>query len=75
MTKRHLETLSFDNSYARLPGAFYAKLNPTPFASLLFSSVSIPQQQNSLISIQNKRSGLNVPACSAGACLSQGWSR
>lgn len=27
-----LEELSFDNSYARLPEAFYAKLNPTPFA-------------------------------------------
>ncbi len=32
MTKRRLETLSFDNSYARLPEAFYAKLNPTPFS-------------------------------------------
>ncbi len=28
---RPLETLSFDNSYARLPQTFYAKLNPTPF--------------------------------------------
>ena len=27
-----LETLSFDNSYARLPETFYAKLNPTPFS-------------------------------------------
>jgi uncharacterized protein YdiU (UPF0061 family) len=33
MTRRTLETLTFDNSYARLPGAFYAKLNPTPFSS------------------------------------------
>ena len=33
MTKRQLETLSFDNSYARRPEAFYAKLNPTPFAA------------------------------------------
>jgi len=33
MGDRQLETLSFDNSYARLPEAFYAKLNPTPFAS------------------------------------------
>ena len=33
MGDRHLETLSFDNSYARLPAAFYAKLNPTPFSS------------------------------------------
>ncbi|HKP01224.1 MAG TPA: YdiU family protein [Nitrospiraceae bacterium] len=32
MTKRLLETLSFDNTYARLPEAFYAKLNPTPFS-------------------------------------------
>ena len=32
MTKRRLETLSFDNTYARLPEAFYAKLNPTPFS-------------------------------------------
>jgi uncharacterized protein YdiU (UPF0061 family) len=27
-----LETLRFDNSYARLPEAFYAKLTPTPFS-------------------------------------------
>ena len=33
MNRRSLETLSFDNSYARLPEAFYAKLNPTPFDS------------------------------------------
>ena len=33
MTKRHLETLSFDNTYARLPESFYAKLNPTPFST------------------------------------------
>src|SRR5256885_4597233 len=32
MSKRQLETLSFDNSYARLPEAFYSKLNPTPFS-------------------------------------------
>jgi uncharacterized protein YdiU (UPF0061 family) len=33
MAGRSLETLSFDNTYARLPDAFYAKLNPTPFRS------------------------------------------
>ena len=33
MSIRALDTLSFDNSYARLPEAFYAKLNPTPFSS------------------------------------------
>jgi uncharacterized protein YdiU (UPF0061 family) len=34
MTSLHtLETLSLDNSYARLPEAFYAKVNPTPFSS------------------------------------------
>ena len=33
MGTRTLETLSFDNSYARLPEAFYAKLNPTPFSA------------------------------------------
>jgi hypothetical protein len=32
MTWRTLETLSFDNTYARLPEAFYAKLDPTPFS-------------------------------------------
>ena len=32
MTNRQLETLSFDNTYARLPESFYAKLNPTPFS-------------------------------------------
>ncbi len=31
MTRRTLETLAFDNTYARLPEPFYAKLNPTPF--------------------------------------------
>ena len=30
---RTLEELSFDNGYARLPEALYAKLNPTPFSS------------------------------------------
>jgi uncharacterized protein YdiU (UPF0061 family) len=33
MTKHLLETLSFDNTYGRLPESFYAKLNPTPFDS------------------------------------------
>ncbi|UVT22283.1 MAG: YdiU family protein [Nitrospira sp.] len=33
MTRRTLETLSFDNSYVRLPPAFYARLNPTPFSA------------------------------------------
>ncbi|MGQ0695553.1 MAG: protein adenylyltransferase SelO family protein [Nitrospiraceae bacterium] len=31
MAGRTLETLSFDNTYARLPEVFYATLNPTPF--------------------------------------------
>jgi len=33
MTRRTLETLSFDNTYARLPQTFYARLNPTPFSA------------------------------------------
>jgi len=33
MAGRPLEALLFDNTYARLPEAFYAKLNPTPFSS------------------------------------------
>ncbi|NGZ59757.1 MAG: hypothetical protein CV081_04550, partial [Nitrospira sp. LK265] len=33
MTRRTLETLSFDNTYARLPPAFYARLDPTPFST------------------------------------------
>ena len=32
MAGRSLETLSFDNTYACLPEAFYSKLNPTPFS-------------------------------------------
>ena len=32
MTKRRLEYLTFDNTYARLSEAFYAKLHPTPFS-------------------------------------------
>ena len=31
MNRHTLETLSFDNSYARLPEVFYARVNPTPF--------------------------------------------
>jgi uncharacterized protein YdiU (UPF0061 family) len=30
---RALEDLRFDNTYARLPEVFYAKLNPTPFST------------------------------------------
>lgn len=33
MTGRTLETLLFDNTYARLPQQFYARLNPTPFSA------------------------------------------
>ena len=33
MTRRSLEMLALDNTYARLPQAFYARLNPTPFAA------------------------------------------
>jgi len=33
MTQRTVETLVFDNTYARLPQAFYARLNPTPFST------------------------------------------
>ena len=33
MTKHKLETLTFENSYARLPEVFYAKVNPTPFGA------------------------------------------
>ncbi len=33
MAGRALETLDFDNTYARLPEGFYARLNPTPFGS------------------------------------------
>ncbi|MCA1958951.1 MAG: YdiU family protein, partial [Nitrospira sp.] len=33
MPQRSFEQLVFDNTYARLPEAFYAKLSPTPFSS------------------------------------------
>lgn len=36
MTPHTLETLTFDNSYARLPEVFSAKVNPTPFATTPF---------------------------------------
>ena len=32
-SRQTLETLTFDNSYARLPAVFYAKVNPTPFSA------------------------------------------
>jgi uncharacterized protein YdiU (UPF0061 family) len=34
MAGRTLEMLRFDNTYARLPQAFYARVNPTPFGAL-----------------------------------------
>ena len=36
MTVHSLETLTFDNSYARLPEVFYAKVTPTPFSAAPF---------------------------------------
>ena len=33
MARRTLETLSFDNTYARLPSVFYSRVNPTPFSA------------------------------------------
>jgi uncharacterized protein YdiU (UPF0061 family) len=33
MVGRTLETLSFDNTYVRLPHAFYSRVNPTPFSA------------------------------------------
>ena len=36
MTAHSLETLTFDNSYARLPEVFYAKVSPTPFSAAPF---------------------------------------
>ena len=33
MTRRTLETLSFDNTYARLPQVCYARVNLTPFSA------------------------------------------
>jgi serine/tyrosine/threonine adenylyltransferase len=33
MIRRTVETLSFDNTYARLPQVFHARLNPTPFSA------------------------------------------
>ena len=36
MTPHTLETLTFDNSYARLPEVFSAKVNPTPFETTPF---------------------------------------
>jgi len=33
MAGRTLERLSFDNTYGRLPQAFHARLNPTPFSA------------------------------------------
>ena len=36
MTQHSLESLTFENSYARLPEVFYAKVNPTPFRAAPF---------------------------------------
>lgn len=44
-----LETLNFDNSYARLPGAFYAKLTPTPIPKPYL--VSFNEQAAALIEL------------------------
>ena len=39
-TARNITTLNFDNRYARLPPAFYRKLEPTPLAAPYLVSVS-----------------------------------
>ncbi|MEJ2362033.1 MAG: YdiU family protein [Gammaproteobacteria bacterium] len=40
---RTLEQLDFDNSFARLPAAFYSRLAPTPFAQAPYLVSSNPQ--------------------------------
>ncbi len=42
MPLRSLESLTFDNSYARLPEAFYSRVNPTPFSASPFLISSNP---------------------------------
>jgi uncharacterized protein YdiU (UPF0061 family) len=37
-SRRTLETLTFDNTYARLPEAFYSRLAPTPFRTAALAS-------------------------------------
>jgi len=37
---RTLETLHFDNTFARLPDAFYAKVTPTPLKNPFLVSVN-----------------------------------
>jgi hypothetical protein len=36
IVSRTLEILAFDNTFARVPEAFYVTLNPTPFSEPLY---------------------------------------
>ena len=75
MTTRVLESLSFDNSYARLPEVCYAKLNPTPFAvpPYLVSFNPAAAELIDLDSAQAKRP--EFAGVFGGSLLVPGWSR
>ena len=65
MTRHTLETLTFDNSYARLPEVFYAKVNPTPFGAAPFL-ISANDAAMELLDLdpqprRSRRCGLGAP--------------
>ena len=69
---RKLEELAFDNTYARLPEAFHAKLNPTPFSEAPYL-VSFNPSAAALIDLdpdETKRP--EFPGCFGGSMLLPG---
>jgi serine/tyrosine/threonine adenylyltransferase len=72
MAGRTLETLCFDNTYARLPQAFYARVNPTPYSAppYLVHANPIVAQLINLDSGELTRS--EFPALFGGSALAPG---
>lgn len=75
MATRVLEALSFDNTFARLPEAFYAKLNPTPFSDPPYL-VSFNPSAAALIDLDPSESRRpEFPGVLEEACWRLAWSR
>ena len=72
MAGRTLERLCFDNTYARLPEPFYAKLNPTPFASPLYLVHANPVAAQLIDLAPGELTREEFPALFGGSALAPG---
>ncbi len=71
-SRRTLEGLAFDNTYARQPEAFYSKLNPTPFSDPPYL-VSFNPDAAALLDLDPGEAGRpEFPQCFGGGLLMPG---